>query len=129
MKTVQFTQEELRAIYGILSQHSYQIGQSTRDKIGMALKGPDNCTVTIEDAQICYTPAKAYESVLNRRERAKIDNEKNVAKRMISELEKINDEAVEIIRDFINSFDIKGASSKKTDVYFRAQDYINNKLF
>ena len=127
-KKIEFTQNELSSLFGFLAMHGQQLPEDINAKVKAALNGPNECTVSLTDTEICFTPAQAYKKVSERREKAKIENEKAVAKRMIKELENSNNEAVQIIQELTQSY--RACNITELDeITFKAQDFINNKLF
>lgn len=125
-KKIEFTQNELSSLFGFLAMNGQQLPEDINTKVKAALHGPNGCTVSLTDTEICFTPAAAYQKVSERKEKAKIENEKAVAKRMIKELEQSNNEAVQIIQGISSLTPIKGEIGK---LVLEARDFINNKLF
>lgn len=92
MKTIQFTDEEIEELKGMININP--ISTSIVNKITLANMSMSGCTITEDDLEIVATPAKAFDKVSERTQAARIENEKRVAKQMIESLERKCEELV-----------------------------------
>lgn len=130
MKSIEFTQNELSSVFGVIAM-SQTISTAIRDKFRFALKAPENCTVSITDTEISYTPAQAYKKVLDRKERAKFENEAKKSERRIKELEeKANRLAESNAKMYAALNNLENDDNKIPDhAWLLVQEAIENEIF
>ena len=86
MKTIQFTDEEIEDFRSLININNYTISSVIRNKFKMAALSTEGSVISDDEHDIISTPAKAIEKVSERKQAAREANEKEAAKRMISEL-------------------------------------------
>jgi hypothetical protein len=96
MKKIEFTDRQLVIADVVLSNYDTgkPIGEflptelsEITNLVSIALKSPNGSSISVSYTETVVTPAKALEKVDERKEKAREENEKEIAKRMISELE------------------------------------------
>ncbi len=122
MKTIEFTNEELDSI------KIFEAEPSVHTKIRLAKKMPTNTTLADIDCGYSITPKEAITNVMSRKEKARFENEKERAKRIIKELEIIANDSLNMIRQLIEAYEQREIKEQR-EMIFKAKDFINDKLF
>jgi len=131
MKNIEFTQEEIENNLRILEVKKLMGTSglnSSIEKLRIAKIAPEGSTISIKEAEILVTPAKAFEEMSKRKQAARAARDKEDAKRIISELENTSNEALVIIQDWV-AFFTSSSNPDTEDLLCKSKDFINNKLF
>ena len=88
MKAIEFTNEEIEEVRAYANINNFTLSKEIRDRFNIASKAPDGSTISVNDNMLMVTPAKAFDRLSERTNAAREENEKRVARQMISDLEK-----------------------------------------